>query len=251
MLIDPMEYVQTPRFAVPIGLSLARSLISRVPADATQGVRRAGEALREQAVSLQSAWIASDGKGDTVDARPVDQATDAAWRGVYLKAKGEIELSTDEGKAGAAAQLIDALYPDGLSFITKRYPQQWAEMEKRLTKLREANLAQALSSVAGESALATLEQHHKAYGETIGVTKSPEPKGPSPNLTTERGALSDKITAYAIAVLAAHDLESEHSANAARQQLAPIDELRAAQRANRAPEQESPEVPIPPLGTAP
>jgi hypothetical protein len=63
------------------------------------------------------------------------------------------------------------------------------------------------------------------------------------------GALSDKITAYCLAVLAAHDLDSEQGVARVRQLLAPIDALRATQRANQPAKEESPEAPIPPLGS--
>jgi hypothetical protein len=248
MQIDPTVYVQTPRFSVGAGLALVRALIASVPTDASTSLRASAQAMRDQGLQLQQAWIATDSKPESPDARPVDAATDAVWRGVYMSAQGAVTSRTSEPKAAAGQKVLDKLYDGGLTFINIRYPLQWAEMEKRLEKLKDPELAEALTLVTDENALPTLQRQQEVYGRAIGVTeRSSEPAAPSPNLTDERGALSDKITRYCLAVLAAYPIDEEASATKVRHILKPIDELRAAAKANKTPKAEPPEEPIPPV----
>ena len=251
MLIDPLEYVQTPRFTVAAGLALVRSLIAALPRDATGAMSSAAVAMRDQGLELQRAWIASEQKPSTTDPRPVDQQTDSVWRGIYFLAQGAIESGIDETKAAAAEQLLRELYAGGLVFTNRRYREQWAEMAKRLEKLQEPKLAQALALVAGDAALTTLQRQQEAYGAAIGVTARQDPRTPSPNLIDERAALSDKVTVYCLAVLAAYPIETEQGAATVRHVLAPIEELRSSHQSKGAPREEDPEQPLPPLTTTP
>ncbi len=247
MQIDPTAYVQTPRFSVGAGLALVRALIASVPTNADTLIRTSAQAMRDQGVRLQQAWIATDSKTAT-PARPVDTATDAVWRGVYMRAQGAVVSGTSEEKASAGQKVLDELYDQGLTFINVRYPLQWAEMEKRLEKLQNEDLAKALEEVTDKNTLPTLRRQQEAYGKAIGVTeRSPAPATPSPNLTDERAALSDKITRYCLAVLSAYPIDEEAGAAQVRHILQPIDELRAAAKANKAPKEEPPEDPIPPV----
>jgi hypothetical protein len=251
MQIDPTAYVQTPRFSVSAGLALVRALIASVPTDAAAALRASAQTMRDQGVRLQDAWIATDSKPAIPDARPVDAATDAIWRGVHMSAQGAVTSRTSEAKAAAGQKVLDELYAEGLTFINIRYPLQWSEMEKRLEKLKDPELSAALTLVTDDNTLPALQRQQAAYGKAIGVTeRAPEPATPSPNLTDERAALSDKITLYCIAVLAAYPIDDEAGAAKVRHILGPIDELRAAAKANRTPKEEPPEDPIPPVAGA-
>jgi hypothetical protein len=250
MQLDPMEFVRTLQVSVRGMLALARSLIHAMPKDAGAAVKLGATRIHERAVALQSDWIAHDQSPEKRDPRPVDQRVDAAFRALRDIAAGYADLEREIPQRAAAERVLTDLFPDGLAFTRRRYPEQWAEISKRLQKIGDdpaGALYAALELLGGAGMVAALAALHAEYGAAIGVTQ-PKTVVETPSLAEGLRALSDAISSYALKLLAARDLESDAEAEDARRALAPITELRATLRAKRAPAEPRAEEPIPRVG---
>lgn len=222
---DPTPYVRPPELDVASGVALGVSLLSAMPKEASENVRKAARRLRAATVELQDAWSAN-GRGDaTIDKRPADIRVDKAWGALYSRLDAYASLPSDENpKAKRAAELLDLIYPDGLQFLTLPYNAEWAEGEKRLKLIEDEELAADLNELAGPEFLAEVKKAHKLYGDAIGITR-PAGEGPV-NLVDPLRALGRAITQYSLQVVATVD-ESQASISTAKGALKPIDDTRA------------------------
>ncbi len=240
------DYTSLPPTNVALTLAIAHGLLSRldadeIPATGVPQVNVAASQLRDRAVQLQSAWIATDAETRKRAVQPLDTALDSLWRGIHMIVSGQLELGLS--RSPAAARLQVALYPEGLSFITKKFREQWAEGDKRLTKLEDATLKQDLTNVCGADVLPALQARQNEYGAALGITANDAADATARVLEPLR-ALRNSIRSYALKLMAAFDLEAEADAAKVARLLGAIEEARhAVRQGSQAP---SPEEPIPP-----
>lgn len=237
---DPTPYVRPPVLDVASGVALGVALLSAMPKDAPEGVRKAAKKLRSATVDLQQAWTAN-GRAAPIDKRPADIRVDKAWGALYSRLDAYASLPANEHKrAKRAAELLDVIYPDGLHFLTLPYNAEWAEGEKRLKLIEEDELKAELDELAGPEFLAEVQKAHRLYGEAIGVTKH-EGDGKPVNLVDPLRVLGRAITQYALQVIALVD-DTAASAALVKRALQPIDEHRAdaARRAARSDKEDAP-----------
>ncbi len=244
------DYTSLPPTNVALTLAMARGLLSRldtneIPAPGLPQVNAAASQLRDRAVQLQSAWIATDAERRKGAVQPLDTTLDSLWRGIHGIVSGQLELGLS--RAPAAARLQQALYPEGLSFITKKFREQWAEGDKRLTKLENATLKEDLTNVCGADVLPALQARQNEYGAALGITSNEAADAKAGVLEPLR-ALRNSIRSYALKLMAAFDLEGEADAAKIVRLLGAIEEARdAMSQGTPAP---SPEEPIPPAPAA-
>jgi hypothetical protein len=238
---DPTPYVRPPVLDVASGVALGVALLTALPKEAPENVRRAAKKLRSATVDLQQAWGAT-GRSAPMEKRPADIRVDKAWGALYSRLDAYASLPAGEHKrAKRAAELLDLIYPDGLQFLTLPYSAEWAEGEKRLRLIEDDELAEDLDALAGPEFLAEVRKAHKLYGEAIGITK-PSGEAKRVNLVDPLRALGRAITQYALQVIAMVDDEKAESVEVVKRALRPIDDHRtdAAHRVARADKEDEP-----------
>jgi len=113
------------------------------------------------------------------------------------------------------------------------YASQWAEQNKRLTKVDALAFAPELDELCGPEFLAEIRRTHALYGQALGITSPAE----APLAAKIGEPLSDlrRVIGQYMRKLAAMAEDSDESLAVARRALAPIDELRAAAGRRSAP----------------
>lgn len=244
---DASPYVRPPVIDVGSGIALGIALLSALPKSAPDDVKKAARKLRKSVVTLQGAWEKAGGPAGPRDKRPADQATDNAWACLHGRLSDYAALPAAQWpKAARAQDLIDQLFPDGLTFLQLPYATEWAESEKRLARIEANKLANDIDALAGSEFLAEVRRAHAHYGLVLGITKAAKGDGPE-NLADPLRALGKSIVQYALKLVGLAS-DSEESLRMVRAALRPIDEHRAATAKRSAggdKEGASPEAPPP------
>jgi len=138
-------------------------------------------------------------------------------------------LRPNNAKRKRAAQIHEALFSEGLTFLQLKYVEQHAESARRIDLIKDEGLRPQLDELVGKELVDELHRAHKAYGDALGITRASEPAVETESLLEPLRALQRAIGAYALQVLAFASLDPDHVAPA-RRALEPIDEFRAAAR---------------------
>lgn len=172
------ELVPLPRLtatgAVALGaqvVSLAEGLKKEkaLPKELNKPLDITVAAHNELAAAVSVGTVGPEVKS-TVDLPALDRVLDATWAGIDDRLSGMARLP-DDPKAIEAASLRGRLFPDGLMFLTYRYPIQWAESKARLDRIDGEGLAPALDKLAGKEFLPAIRKAHAVYGDALGLTK--------------------------------------------------------------------------------
>ncbi|MBX3202698.1 MAG: hypothetical protein KF894_31520 [Labilithrix sp.] len=133
MTFDASLYETIPQTNVAGTLALVRAVITAskgvsLPAGrkALHRVRAAGEALRTQHQAVPPV------KAESVT-RATDAAIDRIWSAFAQRLAASIELGGAEG--AEAARVYGLLFAKGLTFLSLRYGEQWAEGEAILARI--------------------------------------------------------------------------------------------------------------------
>ena len=251
--LDPSLYVRVPIINVSNGISLARALLTASPKGAPAPVRKAARKLRTAATELQEARLARSRAGVVSDARSADKSMDNAVSALHQRLTACTLLSVEQHPlATRAAELLAALFPDGLKLLLLPYTEEWAEVDTLLRRIDADGLAPELDRLAGKEFLAAVRGAFVAYGSALGVTKKSAEVATVP-LADPLRSVGRAIAAYATQVVAAFD-DSEGDARAAlRAALVPLDAHRASVARRREgtakaeePAEEDDEAPLPP-----
>lgn len=131
----------------------------------------AAQWLRGATVDLQSAWAANVAKGPAGARRPADMAVDNAWAALEGRLASFARLPLEQyPKAKRAAELLDLLFHDGLTFLQLAYAEEWAESEQRLKMIDAQKLEADIDALAGPEFLAEVRRTHALYGKALGIT---------------------------------------------------------------------------------
>lgn len=234
--IDPTPYLRSPRLTVRSGLSLAKMMLTVVPAQAGPGVLVAAQRLVGCIEALESAWKAQSRPRRGEDPRPVDTRLDRVWGVVASSLERYSIFPADHADRTSALAIHERLFPNGLAFLRLSYPEEHAESQRLVDLVEEEGLRPELDRLVGELFLDELHAAHEAYGEVLGITEPAQPAEPAVTVAEPLRALSDAITAYVIQVLAFEGLDPAKHGELARIALEPIDRLRrAAARRTAAP----------------
>jgi hypothetical protein len=108
---------------------------------------------------------------NTVEAITADHALDIAWSAAHQWLTGWAR-SQAEPYAGYANTVLEAIFPDGLSFVNASYAVEWTESHTRMTRLRELKLDVHFEKLGGRAFLERIVAAHEAYGKVLGITES-------------------------------------------------------------------------------
>jgi len=224
---DPAAYNRPPIINTASGFALATALITAMPKGAPDMIRRSAKKLRADALALQVAWIAQD-KVKPPDRRVADVALDTAWSALSARVDAYCMLPSDKYTLVQRAEVVHAeLFGEGLAFVNLPYDEEWAESQKRITKINELGLAKDIEQVAGAVFLENLFAAHEAYGPAAGTTAPAEAVSRT-SLTEPLRSLRSSIGRYARQWAAAAE-DSPELLEMAQAALAPIDRLRERQ----------------------
>jgi hypothetical protein len=247
---DPTPYVRPPVVDVPAAVGLSVALIKAMPTPCTDEVRKSARRLRASTLALQQAWAKGDDKAPSLDKRPADVALDNAWSALFGRLESYARLPAEQApRAERAAELVATLFSGGLSFLTLPYASEWAESEKRLTKIDQQKLGPALDELAGPDFLTVLRDAHAAYGEALGMTKALAAGSAPVSLAEPLREVTRAIASYTLKLCAMAD--DDASIAAVRQALRPLDEYRASTARRPAKPQDEPSTPDTPLPDLP
>src|SRR5262245_44663004 len=156
--------------------------------------------------------------GDPQRAKLADQAIDAAWSGFFDWLSGWAKMP-GLAKAKIAGDLSTKLFADGLKFVLLAYKLEWAESDARLLLIKQRKLDVEIKQLGGEDILKALHAAHKAYGEAIGITATPED---SAKIRDALDGFTDALRAYVIRVSASVSKKDKKSPARAEALLKPI-----------------------------
>ncbi len=224
---DPTPYVRPPILDVPSGVALGVALLAAVPKPRPDNVDKAAKKLRKDTLALQAVWAKSDESPRVTDKRKADMRIDNAWGILLDRLESYASLPVEDfPKAARARELLDSIAPDR-EFLKLPYGAEWAESDKRLTKITDKGLAADVDALAGPEFLVELRRSHEAYGIAIGVTKS-SAVPTAVNLAEPLRTLSRSIARYGVAVAGMVD-DSPETLAIVRKALRPLDDYRVGQ----------------------
>jgi hypothetical protein len=205
---EPSDLIRLPRLNAEGTLALSQALITeaREAGELSAALGEALEALEGACRALAGALLrrlraAAGGGVDPETARAADAAVDNAWGALrdFLSAWARLG---DEAEAERAGMLLARVFPDGLSFLNKRYKAEWADSETRLLLIDQEGLDADIEALGGATFLRVLRRAHGAYGEALHVTTR---RGPDPEAIGLRRAFEDAhaaMRAYLVQVAA-------------------------------------------------
>lgn len=227
-----INYVQLPNLDAAGTVAMATGLVAGIPKDAPPALKKAGRAVANALETLK-AVIAGAPVESQDDKRPADLALDRAWAGAFGRISSYAMLPEEHyPKVSKANELLQALFPEGLTFLKLPYRQEWAESESRLERIGKLGLEAAFTEIAGRDHLEQVRRTHAVYGEVLGITK-PNPLAQAPERAEKVRAVRRTMNHYVLNVLAVLDEDDKESVEMVRRALQPIDEFRAANNARR------------------
>jgi hypothetical protein len=192
---------------------------------ALRRLRDAGEVLRTQHQTALPAKVESV-------TRATDSAIDRIWSAFAQRLAANIELG---GTGGAEAERIyTLLFTKGLTFLTLRYPEQWADGEAILGRIKSEGLETSLDRLVGAPFLRELRSRQAAYGEALGITKAKAATPEAANLIEPLREARAALGTYARVLIAAVENGDFDEASAVPM-LAPLAALRTSLREKKTP----------------
>ena len=241
---DPSLYTRTPRLDVPSLIALARQVLAAAPARPKAAVKQSLHELHEATSALEAAYREHLSAPEGQDSRPVDQAADNAWACAYARLDSYAALPVEHyPRAREAGELLQKLFPEGLSFLKLEYGAQWTEAEQRLQLIKQERLTAELEALIGPEFVAELHRCHALYTEMVGVSQPKKGRKKLPDLRTLRLTTQQALTAHTIQLLAVHLAGDPKQQEAIRPTFAAIDAYRdktAADPTKPAPSEPAP-----------
>jgi hypothetical protein len=110
------------------------------------------------------------------------------------------------------------LFGTGMSFLTLKYKEEWAQVEARLDMIQRESIDQLLASIGATPVLANLIAAHEAYGKAIGITATSIPVE-DPKVRAALDTVVAALRAYVLRVAALADPEATSAADKDRNAL--------------------------------
>ncbi|WP_437279987.1 hypothetical protein WME90_05345 [Sorangium sp. So ce375] len=230
---DPTPYLRPPKLDVRQAVALAIALLSALPRDATDGMKRTARAVRKATLAMNKAWDQkrrAAGAPKPASKAKADYRVDTAWAALKMRVDACAFLpATAHPRAERAKEISQILFPEGLEFLKLSMDLEWAESNALLGRIAEDDaLGKDLVAIAGPEFLAEVRAAHEAYGEVLGITKAHETPADVAALREPLRELVSAIGDYMLQVVAGVDRERPETVQSARAALAPLDRLRQA-----------------------
>ena len=243
MAFDASLYETIPQTNVAGTIALIRAVLTAskgvelsAAKKALRRLRDAGEALRTQHQTAPPAKVESV-------TRAADAAVDRMWSAFAQRLASNIELG---GADGAEAERVYALlFAKGLTFLTLRYPEQWAEGEAILGRIDSEKLEATLDRLVGAPFLRELRSRQAAYGEALGITKAKAATPETTNLVEPLREARSALGTYARVLIASVENGDVDEAKAIPM-LAPLASLRSSLRGKKKPSEPAEPTPVSP-----
>jgi len=163
--------------------------------------------------------------GDSQATREADMAFDDAWGGLnqFLIACSRLRPGLNPDPAGTQA-LIDLLFPEGTSFLVKKYAAEWQESQTRIDALADpANVSylDTLTVLGGTLHWTNVQEAHAELGTALGIT-TVLPTEPSAQVRTALDQALSALRVYVAKVMAWPDPEEVGSQELCDALLEPV-----------------------------
>ncbi len=198
----PDSLVSLPALKSSALLALLSSIESSAEAEAKLNaqITESLEEVHATRTRLQRAFFANGRDAKSLDPRPADLRVDEAWGALESWLRGW-KLCNKAPLRSNAASLYDALFPDGLRFLSLKFREEWGESAAKLSILAEAPNKKLIEKLGGAPFIAELTEAQAEYGKALGVTKALAPSAESPELRAHfdraRAALRDYVLVVA------------------------------------------------------
>lgn len=238
---DPALYVRPPVMTLAGGITLCRVVANACPTTMPAFVKKAAAHVADVAEEAQKAHIARKkalGQSND-DAQSIDKWADRSWSAL----RGRLEMLTllppdTYPDAKRAQEILESLFDEtGLSFLTQRYPEQYAIASSYLRSIDEDDLASDIDRLAGADFLANVRNQHQAYGKMVARMLERD-NALGDDLSEHVRAMGQALVEYATKVLASVDRDEPATIQAALVALRPIDVFREKSQTRPAKPQE-------------
>ncbi len=179
------DLIQLPRFDAAGAVELGEALLAvagEVP-ELPGSLKRAKDALEEDLAALRgaaaarlAAAVSAAAATDQAAIAAADRALDACWTALHDLLSAFTKLPDGIAQKAEAGALLDAIFPDGLSFILLPHESEWEQSEQRLLRIAEDWLADRIQRLGGGVLVETLAAAHAAYGKALGLPRPPGEK---------------------------------------------------------------------------
>ncbi|WP_438018436.1 hypothetical protein WMF18_04895 [Sorangium sp. So ce315] len=233
IVFDPTPYLRPPKLDVRQAVALSIALLSALPRDATDGMKRTARVVRKATLAMNKAWDhkrRAAGAAKPASKAKADHRVDTAWAALKMRVDACALLPAEaHPRAERAREIVRVLFPEGLEFLKLAMDLEWAESNALLGRITEDDaLGKDLVAIAGPEFLAEVRAAHEAYGEILGITRAHEAPADVAALREPLRELVSAIGDYLLQVVASVDRERPETVQSARAALAPLDRLRQA-----------------------
>lgn len=224
---DVSKYVLPFRVSASQGILMSTALRRRVPDAAPEAVRRASERVRKASAKVHAEWKARSQPRKVADLRVPLIAHASAWNALHGRISAWTKFSPGEcPESAVAAELIAAVFPDKLGFLTGDPAQRWLTSDRKFELVTSEAHGDAFERLAGAFFVTALRRAHQDLGAALGMVGDVRPRPPSNDLRPLLQDLVQAIREYAIQVVAASDLASSEDIARLKHQLDPIETYR-------------------------
>ncbi len=242
--IDFSEAIRPPRLSTEGGVLLGIRLLKSKPIDLDKTEKRALRAVRAAILEVQRVGKARE-RLRPQNLKDEDQEFDQRWGAVHGQLDAWARLAGDP-RGEEADALIRSLFPDGLTFLTRSYEDEWVASERRLERIEEEGLEERLTALVHPDLLREVRAAHAALGEGLGVGKKPLELPDGRALLESLRALSLAISDYARVLSAKVERGDAKSERRFEEALAPLFHHRAGRGGGAGHDEERPEPPVTP-----
>lgn len=168
MTFDALAYTTVPQLSAPDTIALLESLITAGKEAAKHDkVKLVLTSARDAGTVLQAEYFTPAAQPVSIS-KLADGRVDRAWGAIDARVVTAYEL--DDETAAAARALRVVLFPEGLGFLARRYPVQWAEGQAILARIAKGEHTALLERLVGKEYVDLVVKRQAEYGDAIGVT---------------------------------------------------------------------------------
>ncbi len=254
--LSPLSLVSLPRLSAQGAMVLAEMLRvaaaaeKRLPKGLSMAIAAVGGAQAALSLALQAQLSTQVPVADT---RKADAEEDNAVGALHDFLSAWARLPGGVPQATQAQAVLRALFPSGLGFLRAEYAVEWAEVQRRIERLRSEGLDVVIGKLGGQPFVDYLLATHAAYGKALGITeKTGAPKSSDPQIAEALRELQAALRRYIIKAVAHVEADDPESESMVSRLLSPIAEYESRLAgASSGPKPDEPDAPDAPDANEP